>query len=135
VTLPRPASMSVDAVKEAHTAFNHVVGWRDEPSLAWLCFALRMAHRHKKYKTAALRMLARVATTGTHVGGRTPGSVLARLKQVAREVALTLTPLLLRYDILLTHLRPSIKVHFASSEQACEPRWLGLGDWGLRRGY
>jgi hypothetical protein len=97
VTLPRPASMSVDAVKEAHTAFNHVVGWRDEPSLAWLCFALRMAHRHKKYKTAALRMLARVATTGTHVGGRTPGSVLARLKQVAREVALTLTPLLLRY--------------------------------------
>lgn len=98
VTLPRPSSMSVDTVKIAHTAFNHVVGWRDAPSLEWLCFGLRMAHRHKKYKTAALRMLARVATTGTHVGGRTTGAVLKRLKLVAREVALTLTPELLRYE-------------------------------------
>eukprot|EP00035_Acanthoeca_spectabilis_P001883 m.83410 g.83410 ORF g.83410 m.83410 type:complete len:708 (+) comp11203_c0_seq2:90-2213(+) len=95
--LPRPMSMDVETVKQAHTAWNHVVGWRDAATLEWIDFCLRMAHRHKSYKHAALRVLARMATSGTHNGGRSCNSVLRKLKSVAKHMALELLPAMLQY--------------------------------------
>lgn len=121
VTLPRPRAMEVEVVKAAHNAWNHVVGWRDGDTLYWLTFCLRMAHRHKAYKTTALRVLSRVAISGPHNGGRTCNSVLQKLKAVARQMALHLLPELLAYRA--EHGLTAALQHIQSDAREPETQW------------